>query len=535
MSERQTYVLPSAITEGDPATEQWRKRAKYVAKVLGAAAFAALPAHIGGVTATTIAPVHIETTNYAADVSLAYTKFDQAIVPSAFGDVSFGFDSKVPTPAIVAQPKLRPQIMDSYAKEGLDGLSVSEQQIRDNLETLAVQLGERYALGAGLAMLLAYGLYAGGSRRLPRTAAAVAVAATGLSLAYEGGSAATTYSADSYRSYQIDGLAGSLRGQGESMIDSLDKRSSQIQPYIASWVALRNDLAKAITPERGERPGEGPRFLLVSDIHNINLYPMLRQIIIDEKITAVIDTGDIVNQGYPQEGEAAGIFDGIESLGVPYLFVQGNHDKSSRHDTTLIERMSQIPNVTVLQPGVDQFTVAHVGDLTIAGVNDYMRWYGDDNKNNAAKQKPVVEWFNKTFANQPPDIAVSHEPAASSNLINTGLTLAGHMHRDEVNGNHITNGTLTGGGIFGQNDSIDVKDVSSVQSYGILSFDSSCLPSRLDVSRFHGMFEGKPKLDSVAFYFFNKDQTKESGEAPRDCSDKTFRTSTLTTPRDVAR
>ena len=515
--------------------ERRRKRAKDVAKVLGAAAFAVLPVHIGGVTATNIAPVHIETSNYAADVSLAYTRFDEAIVPSAFGDVSFGFDSKVPTPAIVAQPKLQPQIVESYAKDGLDGLSVSEQQIRDNLETLAVQLGERYALGAALAALLAYGIYSAGSRRLSKSAAIVAIAATGLSIIYEGGSATTTYSADTYRTYQIDGLAGSLRGQGESMIDGLDKRSSQIQPYIASWVALRNDLAKAITPETGERPGAGPRFLLVSDIHNINLYPMLRQIIIDEKITAVIDTGDIVNQGYPQEAEAAGIFDGIESLGVPYLFVQGNHDKSSQYDTTLIERMSQIPNVTILQPRADQFTVAHVGDLTIAGVNDFMRWYGDDNKNNATKQKPVVELFNKTFVNQPPDIAVSHEPAASEDLINKGLTLAGHMHKDSVNGNHITNGTLTGGGIFGQNDSTDPKDAPSEQSYGILSFDSTCLPSRLDVSRFHGMFEGKPKLDSVAFYFFNKDQPKEGSEVPRDCSDKTVSVSTVITPRDVAR
>lgn len=495
-----------------------------------------LAAHFGGVAGTNAAPVRIGTVNYEAEVSLAYTQFDKVVIPSAFGDASFGFDSVVPTPAVIAQPRLQPRITHSYAEDGLEGLALSETQMRSSMEDLVTQLGERYAAGAFLAMLLVYGVYSAGLRRLSPRVGAALLAAMGPAFAYEGGSAVSTYSIDNYHGpYQIDGLAGSLRQQGETVIRGIDKRSSQIQPYLVAWAALRNDLANVITPNEQEATTLGPKFMLVSDIHNINMYSTIAKVAKDEGATAVIDSGDLLVAGYVEEAEFTGILESIARLPVPYIFVLGNHDKHSLYDTTLIERLSAIPNVVILQPGIDQFQVAHFGDLTIAGVNDFMRWYGDDNKDNAAKQGPVAELFNKTFAGRAPDIAVSHEPAASEKLVHGGVTIAGHLHKDRVDGDHIVIGTLTGGGLFGQNDSTAPGDVSSEQSYGILSFKANCAPSRLDVARFHGTFNGKPQLDSMSFYFFGDNKKAVADVAPRDCSDMALRREIVTTPRDGAR
>ncbi len=521
----------------EPEHEQaiGRVSAKTIGKVALLGMALAPVAHAGGVLATNLAPAHVETANYTADVSLSYSGFDTVVVPSAFGNVNFGFDSVVPTPAIVATPKLNPQIIDSYAKNGVNGLSVSEAQIATSLESLVAQLGERYATGAALAMLLAYGAYTAGSRRWNAKAGAAGLMAVGLAMGYQAGSAATTYQKDTYKTYAIDGLAGSLRLDGEAVIGGIAKRTEQIQPYVTAWAALRNDLAKAITSPEKAATGQGPKFMLVSDIHNINMMTTVQQIVDEEKVDAVIDSGDLLVAGHVEEAEYTGLLASIAKLSVPYLIVLGNHDKSSRYDETLIKRLMEIPNVVVLQQSTDRFEVAHFGDLTVAGANDSRRWYGDDNKHNAEKQKPVVEAFNKTFVNRPPDIAVSHEPAASKELVRRGVAIAGHMHKASVNGTLIVNGTLTGGGIFGYNDSTDSNEQSPEQSYGILNFDEQCHPNQLVVSRFDGMVVGNSVLKGVEFYFFDKPAAEKDAEPVGDCSDTTFRREIVTTPRDTTR
>ena len=69
--------------------------------------------------------------------------------------------------------------------------------------------------------------------------------------------------------------------------------------------------------------------LLVSDIHAGNQYDLMRTIVQEEGVDVVVDAGDLVNFGTVEEAEATGLFTGIESVGVPYLFVRGNHDANS--------------------------------------------------------------------------------------------------------------------------------------------------------------------------------------------------------------
>ena len=75
----------------------------------------------------------------------------------------------------------------------------------------------------------------------------------------------------------------------------------------------------------------------------------MRTIVQEEGVDVVVDAGDLVNFGTVEEAEATGLFSGIESVGVPYLFVRGNHDANSATDTALLDRLARLPNVTLLE------------------------------------------------------------------------------------------------------------------------------------------------------------------------------------------
>ncbi|MDX6331792.1 MAG: hypothetical protein QOI83_4175, partial [Streptomycetaceae bacterium] len=69
---------------------------------------------------------------------------------------------------------------------------------------------------------------------------------------------------------------------------------------------------------------------------------------------------DLINFGQVEEGELAGVFKGIQSLGVPYIFVDGNHDAASTTDHRLLDRMAEIPNVYLLQPDDTTYDVVSI-------------------------------------------------------------------------------------------------------------------------------------------------------------------------------
>lgn len=514
---------------GTPASEE-RSRWRYVSRACEIGALAVL-GHFGGVTATNIAPAEISTQNYDAEVSLDWTSFNEVLVPSSAGDVRFGFDSAMPSPSIKIAPKINPAILDSFAHGGVESISPTDTSLSKAAESAKSQLAERYLVGAGAAEAILLALKRPTSRRRMARGALSAVLATGIAAGYEGGSAALAYTSDNYRSYRMDGLADALQSQGSAVLNGLDERSGQFQRYVSAWVNLRSELTKAATNEKRTANGEGPSFMLVSDIHNINMTSMIAEVASREDVAAVIDTGDLLVAGRVQEAEITNIFSSIEKIKKPYIFVLGNHDKSSQYDTALIDRLEKIPNVIVLQPTDDTFTEVTAGGVKIAGVNDFVRWYGDNHNggDTPLEQLPVVQKFNKTFEKNPPDIALTHQPTGSRALVHRGVTVAGHTHQSAIDGSSITSGTLTGGGLFGQYDTPKVTtdgkaDTSSMQSFGILHFDNACQPQRLEVSNFQGMYSGELALQNMSFYFFPE---KRSAAPARVCEGNAITTRTV--------
>jgi predicted phosphodiesterase len=285
------------------------------------------------------------------------------------------------------------------------------------------------------------------------------------------------------------------------LLAGVEARAQEATPYVTNLLALSAALQAKFVPADITKP-PAARFLLVSDIHGANQYPVMKRIVDDEKITAVIDSGDLLNFGSVTEAELAGIFTSIKNLGVPYIFVRGNHDAASPADQTLLRRMQSIPNVVLLEPTQNTYTLLGVNGVQIAGFND-PRFFGDDNKNITQKEQPAADLFNKTFADRPPpDIVVTHEPVAVKMVSSATLLVNGHLHKDELDGNRIGVGTFTGGGTM-SHFVLATGDQSGElagqpYAFDIAVYGQSCNLTSLTRYTFRNLIQGRPVYDDVS-------------------------------------
>jgi DNA repair exonuclease SbcCD nuclease subunit len=167
------------------------------------------------------------------------------------------------------------------------------------------------------------------------------------------------------------------------------------------------------------------RALHVSDIHlNPSVWPIIRSIIEEYDIDLVIDTGDIADQGTTVENR---LFTPIETLGVPYVFIRGNHDSSATE-----QAIAGFDNVVVLDD-----EIAEVAGLTIAGIGD-PRFTPD--KSTERSDEEVVASGEELAATISIDPTLVHDPGAAPPLTDLApLVLAGHLHtRDDIDLSELT-------------------------------------------------------------------------------------------------
>ena len=182
------------------------------------------------------------------------------------------------------------------------------------------------------------------------------------------------------------------------------------------------------------------RALHVSDIHlNPNVWPIMRSIIEQYDIDVVLDTGDIADHG---TGAENALLRPIEDLGVPYVYIRGNHDSSAT-----AAAIAQMDNAFVLDD-----EIVEVGGLVIAGAAD-PRFTPDkttdptDDAVTASGEDlaQIVEASDEAV-----DVAMVHDPLAADPLAgDVPLVLAGHGHvrdeRDLGNGTQLLVQGSTGG------------------------------------------------------------------------------------------
>lgn len=280
------------------------------------------------------------------------------------------------------------------------------------------------AAGAGIAVGLA-------QRRARRalisagTAAGVVLGSVGL--------VSATFQPGSLRQPHFEGLLS----QAAYVADLGQGRAADYASYrrtLAEFVGQVSALYIASDRLPGQiDPHDLITVLHVSDIHdNPQAYDVIRQLDHQFAIDLVIDTGDLVSWGTPWENDLASE---IGTLGVPYVFIKGNHDGAATAKAVAAQ-----PNAHVLDN-----EVANVAGLEIAGIGD-PRFAADDDSDaggwqagkdaiaaSAQELATTIDEHNAEDPDHPVDIALIHDPTVPTNLEgHTELVLSGHIHKSEV-------------------------------------------------------------------------------------------------------
>ncbi|HWI04076.1 MAG TPA: metallophosphoesterase, partial [Acidimicrobiales bacterium] len=150
---------------------------------------------------------------------------------------------------------------------------------------------------------------------------------------------------------------------------------------------------------------------------------LMRRVVNQFEIDAVVDSGDTTDWGTEPESR---LLDEIGRLGVPYVWVRGNHDSRSTQDAVASQ-----PNSVVLDG-----QARDVAGLRIWGLGD-PRYTPDKSqpvgkeveRRQAAAAAPAMAAALRGAMPPAVDVVVVHDPAvaaAAGDL--TPLVLAGHTH-----------------------------------------------------------------------------------------------------------
>lgn len=480
-------------------------------RLLGLTALLAVMGYMGGVAATALRPIVVETDYYRAEVSIAPGFGDTSSVraPTVFGDITLDFAGPVPAPGIEARVQVREEITQLFTtgfEVDVNSFTPNSEQIREALTTGLRDLSLTFLAGVAITEALIVSVWLVGRGRWPsrRVLTCVGTAAV-TAMAVPAATAVSTYNQNNFSSFEVTSLLGTVH-DNVNMLDDIQGASEQATPYIYNLLALSDALQNEFVPAEA-RDEPAARILLVSDIHGMNYYALMQRIVVTENIDAVIDTGDLVNWGTVEEGEMAGIFDSIEDLEVPYIFARGNHDATSRFDERVLNRMAQIPNVVLVEPTDGQFVEARVNGVRVAGFNDW-RYWGDSNEDVSDIQTAAAHRFRDAVAEWgAPDVLITHSPYAAHRAPTNGIRVAGHMHVPDLDGSLVQVGTFTGGGLFNHfqirsapdgDDEMVEEAVSAPYAFDILGFGEDCAVQTLTRYTYRNLVQGRPQYDGVS-------------------------------------
>jgi predicted phosphodiesterase len=176
-----------------------------------------------------------------------------------------------------------------------------------------------------------------------------------------------------------------------------------------------------------EPAGNTTRILHVSDLHlNPSAWGLIRTVVQNFDIDAVVDTGDIVDWGSTAEETYVSAIAGVK---VPYIYVRGNHDSSAiqaaiarqRNAVVLDDTITTVGGVTIAGIGDPQFTPDKSAPAVPAGTENLLLGSGE-------KLASTIRASGRRV-----DMAMVHDPAMAPPLSGVvPLVLAGHLHKRAV-------------------------------------------------------------------------------------------------------
>ncbi|MFI9844697.1 metallophosphoesterase [Nonomuraea sp. NPDC051941] len=306
----------------------------------------------------------------------------------------------------IDQERAKALIEDPRLADRLPGLI--EDDLLDGVRALVIRSLLCAGAGALIAVLMVF--------RRPRVALMGLLAAS-VALAGTGVLAALTFRPSSLVEPRYSGLvaaAPSLVGSAESIVSRFESYRSQLTKLVTNVSKLYDTVSTL--PLYDANP-KTIRVLHVSDIHiNPIAWNVIRSLKDQFSVDMVIDTGDISDHGTKAENK---FVDEIGRLGVPYVYVRGNHDSM-----TTQKAVEKQKNSIVLDD-----TTETVAGLKIYGLGD-PRFTPD--KSVAADSDPTVlgDYARSHLAKvNKPDVIAVHDPDVGKGFSGaTPMILAGHTH-----------------------------------------------------------------------------------------------------------
>ncbi|HET6950358.1 MAG TPA: metallophosphoesterase [Acidimicrobiales bacterium] len=260
--------------------------------------------------------------------------------------------------------------------------------------------------------------------RLSWRAALGGVGVGSLMVVAVGGGAALTFDSGAVAEPRYTGLltrAPTAVGDVERVLDRFGEYRAQLADLVDNVATLY--LAGENLPTF--EPGRTIRVLHVSDVHlNPGAFDLMRRLTDQFGVDAIVDTGDVTDWGTDPEAALVGQ---IGSLGVPYVYVRGNHDSRSTQDAVAAQ-----PNAVVLDG-----EPATVAGLRFWGIGDPRYTPDKSEPVGGASEKERAEAFAPQVAgllsdDEPPavDVVLIHDERAAGDLGGTvPLVLSGHTHQ----------------------------------------------------------------------------------------------------------
>jgi predicted phosphodiesterase len=287
-----------------------------------------------------------------------------------------------------------------------------------------------YALRAAGIALAGSILAAALVHRTNRRALIGAVTAGALLVATAGAATWLTYRADAFLEPTY---TGSLR-LAPQLVGPIEEAGARIEAFRAELRRLVGGTVQAYGALAAQ-PAPSPASTVLLHISDIHASPLgmdfAQQLAETFDADLVLDTGDITSFGTPLE---SAVLERVPQFGVPYVFVQGNHDSAA-----VAAQIEDLPNGESLEN-----EAADVEGLTIAGAAhplftpDPGETYTDEEIEEAVAQAGLD--LAAHVSTLRPDVVAVHDErmgAASAGLV--PLVLSGHFHRF---GTDVVDGTL---------------------------------------------------------------------------------------------
>lgn len=243
-------------------------------------------------------------------------------------------------------------------------------------------------------------------------------------LVVAGGIAGLTYDDQALAQPKFSGLLASAPaavGDVRDLLARFDVYQLQLGRLVANVSQLYSVTSQlpVFTPQ-----DDTIKVVHVSDLHlSPSAFEVIGSVVRQYDAAVVIDTGDINDWGSEPERAYVG---SIDDLGVPYVFVRGNHDSLVTQAAVAAQ-----PNAVVL----DGAEIVEVAGLRFLGQGDPRFTPDKSTRDDDAPESRLLA-VGRALSRvtrtefEPPDVVAVHDPISARPLMGTTpLVLAGHVHQ----------------------------------------------------------------------------------------------------------